>query len=417
MLEATISKPKAPAPPDPIKVGEAQTGTNIGTAIANSQMGMINQVTPDGRLTYSQSGATTYTDPSTGRTYQIPQFTATTELSPEAQAIRDQTNRADLNLATLGADQSARAGELLSRPMDLAGAPAAADRSGWQPTQFGAGPNLPQYSQSGTGLPQFQDMGSSAGLSTSYGPEDGFSADRQRVEDMLFDRLQGQRDRDYESLRTQLVNQGVNMGTEAYSRAMEDFDRNQNEMRMSAMLGAGQEQSRLAGLARDQALFGNTALQQEFANAGTAAGFNNNNQAMSYSLAEDQRRYGDAMQGQQFSDAMTLQGRDDALRSQQFNQQGAIYDAQDNARSRALQEQVALRNQPINEITALLSGSQVQTPQFGIAQPAQIPTTDMAGIMQQGYANQMANYQAQRAPWDQAMGGLFGLGSSYLIGR
>jgi hypothetical protein len=71
-----------------------------------------------------------------------------------------------------------------------------------------------------------------------------------------------------------------------------------------------------------------------------------------------------------------------------------------------------LRNQPINEITALMSGSQVATPQFGIAQSAMIPTTDFAGIQQQGFQNQQANYQQQNANYQAMLGGLFGLGSA-----
>jgi hypothetical protein len=81
-----------------------------------------------------------------------------------------------------------------------------------------------------------------------------------------------------------------------------------------------------------------------------------------------------------------------------------------------LQEQLALRNQPINEITALMSGSQVATPQFGIAQSAMIPTTDYAGIRQQGFNNQQANYQQQNANYQAMLGGLFGLGSAAVTG-
>ena len=54
-----MGKPKPPEPPDPKETGAAATGTNIGTAIANNAMGMVNQVTPDGSLTYGQSGTHT----------------------------------------------------------------------------------------------------------------------------------------------------------------------------------------------------------------------------------------------------------------------------------------------------------------------------------------------------------------------
>jgi hypothetical protein len=118
------------------------------------------------------------------------------------------------------------------------------------------------------------------------------------------------------------------------------------------------------------------------------------------------------MAQQGFQNNQAIQGRSDAVADANFGQQSAIFDAQDNARLRELQTQLALRNQPINEITALMSGSQVQTPNFGIAQPSQIPTTDFAGIQQQGFNNQQANYQTRMSQYGQMMGGLFGLGSA-----
>jgi hypothetical protein len=594
-----MSKPRPPTPPSPTETAAAQTGVNIGTAVANTQMGQVNQVTPDGSLMYSQTGSQTYTDPSTGRTYAIPQYTATTSLSPEAQAIRAQNNAASLNMATLAANQSGRADQLLSQPFSLDSVPAGADRSQFGPASYGPGLATPQFSQGGQPLPQmgqgavlpqgsapsalpstmqagnlpqlsqasglpqatqaanlpqlsqgammpgasqgtagpqFGQVGTNANLMDSYTPEGGFSADRQRVEDALMGRLGTQRDRDMEGLRTQLLNQGVNIGSEAYSRAMQDFDRTNTDMRTSAILASGQEQSRLLGEARGAGQFTNEARQAGFQNQLASTGFNNAANLQGYQLAEDQRRYGDAMglqrfglgedqrryddaqrasqfgmgedvrryqdqfgmsqfgagedvrryqdaqrsglfgmgedvrryenqlgltqyglgedarryqdqmgltryglgedrsryadqfgmaqygmgedarryadamAQQQFGNQQAIQGRGDQIAGAQFAQQQSIFDAQDNARARALQEQLALRNQPINEISALMSGSQVATPQFGIAQSAMIPTTDFAGIQQQGFGNQMANYQQQNANYQAMLGGLFGLG-------
>jgi hypothetical protein len=362
-------------------------------------MGQINQVTPDASLTYSATGQHTWTDPSTGQSYTVPQYTATTTLSPEAQAIRAQNNAASLNLATLAANQSGRADQLLSQPFSLDSVSAGADRTGFGPASYGANLSTPQFSQGGAPLPQ------TANLQDSYTPEGGFSADRQRVEDALMGRLDQQRGRDMEGLRTQLANQGINIGTEAYSRALQDFERTNTDMRTSAILGSAQEQSRLLGEARAAGGFTNQARQQDFTN-----------RAGLFGMGEDQRRYGDAMAQQQFGNQQAIQGRGDAIAGAQFAQQQSIFDAQDNARARALQEQLALRNQPINEITALMSGSQVQTPQFGIAQSAMIPTTDYAGIRQQGFQNQQANYQQQNANYQAMLGGLFGLGSAGITG-
>ena len=86
----------------------------------------------------------------------------------------------------------------------------------------------------------------------------------------------------------------------------------------------------------------------------------------------------------------------------------------------AFQQAQAARNQPINEITALLSGSQVSNPNYVNTNIPTIPTTDTAGIINTNYNQQMANYnaQAQQAAQKNAftqniLGGMFGLGSSY----
>ena len=67
----------SPDPPNPVATAAAQTGTNVATAVANANLGNVNQVTPQGNLTYSNTGNYQWTDPTTGQTYTIPQFTAT----------------------------------------------------------------------------------------------------------------------------------------------------------------------------------------------------------------------------------------------------------------------------------------------------------------------------------------------------
>lgn len=83
-------------------------------------------------------------------------------------------------------------------------------------------------------------------------------------------------------------------------------------------------------------------------------------------------------------------------------------------RGQAFQEAQALRNQPINEITALLSGSQVSQPQFMGTNMPTIPTTDVAGLINENYNQRMGAYQQDMAQRNSLMGGLFGLGGSLL---
>lgn len=85
-------------------------------------------------------------------------------------------------------------------------------------------------------------------------------------------------------------------------------------------------------------------------------------------------------------------------------------------RSQAFSELQARRNQPINEITALLSGSQVSMPNTAINRPAQIPTTDVAGIQMANYSQQMNNYNSKLNNRNSIMGGLFGLGAAGITG-
>ena len=72
------SSPQPPPTPDPVAVANAQQGTNVGTAVAQSTLNDVNRVGPGGSTTFNQTGG--YTDPKTGQ--WVPQFTETTNLSP-----------------------------------------------------------------------------------------------------------------------------------------------------------------------------------------------------------------------------------------------------------------------------------------------------------------------------------------------
>ena len=81
-------------------------------------------------------------------------------------------------------------------------------------------------------------------------------------------------------------------------------------------------------------------------------------------------------------------------------------------RGQAMNESLLQRNQPINEITALMSGSQVSSPSYGAVPNATQANTDVAGITNASYQNQMAAYNAEQAQNNAMMGGIFGLGGA-----
>ena len=79
----SLFKPSPPKPPDPNEVAQAQTGQNIGTAIAQGHMNNINQRGPMGALNYNQIG--TETVKVGDKEYQVPRYEAVQSLSPYQQ--------------------------------------------------------------------------------------------------------------------------------------------------------------------------------------------------------------------------------------------------------------------------------------------------------------------------------------------
>lgn len=87
-------------------------------------------------------------------------------------------------------------------------------------------------------------------------------------------------------------------------------------------------------------------------------------------------------------------------------------DAYNTAQQAALTE----RNQPINEITALMSGSQVSQPNFQSTPTPGVAPTDFLGAQQQSLNQQNVGYQAKVAQNNALMNGLFGLGGAAVKG-
>jgi hypothetical protein len=261
-----MCQPAAPTPPDPKDTSAAQTGTNVATAVANQTLGNVDQYGPTGSLTYENLGNESFTDPYTGKSYDIPRYSATTALTPEEQAIFDSSQGARGNLAQTADQQSGFLRDYLGTPGEF-----------------------------------------------------DTSAIEARIGELGAARLDPQFERERAATETRLANQGLTQGSAAWEAEMSQFNQGKNDA------------------------------------------YNN----------------------------LALQGR-----------------------GQALSEMIGIRNQPINEIAALLSGSQVQTPNFAMAQQPRLPTTDVAGLIGQEYNQKYGNYQNQVANRNQIMGGLFGLGAA-----
>ncbi len=171
-----MGKPKAPKAPDPKVTAAAQTGTNVTTALANAQLGNVNQYGPDGSVTYSTNGSRSFTDPTSGATYNIPQYEQRTTLSPQQQAIKAQSDAASLNLGSIANQQSNFLKDYLAKPVNL---------------------------------------------DTSATEARTMELANQRLAPLV-----AQRDED---LRTRLANQGIKAGSDAYSREQNTFNQGTND--------------------------------------------------------------------------------------------------------------------------------------------------------------------------------------------
>lgn len=96
--------------PDPVATAQAQTAMNKETAIANANLNMVDQYTPEGTLKYSQVG--TWSD-------GTPRYSVTQALSPENQALRAQEQAADSQMNDISLRQIGKVGSILDKPVDL----------------------------------------------------------------------------------------------------------------------------------------------------------------------------------------------------------------------------------------------------------------------------------------------------------
>lgn len=195
------SSPRAPAAPDPATTAAAQSATNKETAYWNAMLNNVNQTTPWGSISYTQTGDGTY-DPN-----KPPQFSSTINLSPEQQKLLDTQQRSDNALAALGEQQIGRITQAVSSPYSYAG----------------IGNNVTDA-----------DLG----------------AARTDAQNAIMLRLDPQFQRDEEALRTRLINQGIGQGSDAYNKEFESLNQAKNDARMQAILQAGN----YAGQLQDQTL-------------------------------------------------------------------------------------------------------------------------------------------------------------------
>jgi hypothetical protein len=265
--------PSAPPAPDYSGAARETAQGNIDAARLAVAANRVNQYTPYGSLEYTMSGEDKYGNP---------MWSATQKFSPEQQKLLDIQNQLSLGVGQLGTKGLEYVGQQLESPFDVSQLP-----------------------------------------SIGINPSETYS-------DAIMRRLQPQMEQGRDRLEQQLANQGIQIGSEAYDRAIRNFDQRQNDL----LLGA-QTQGLQAGL---------------------------------------------------------------------------------QARQQQLGELAYRRNEPLNVLSALRTGSQVTAPTYvNSAQQATTQGPDLLGAAQMGYNAQMGDFNARQAAQANLNQGLFSLGGAALM--
>lgn len=273
----------SPDYPDPSKTANQQAVLNEQTARTNASLNRIDQYTPYGQQRFTDLGND--------------RWRSDIVLSPDSEAAARAEMLNSRLAQELGTDQLGRIRGTLGEDLSFEGLP---------------------------------ELAGSA----------GYADQRQGVEDALYQRATSRLDPQFEQQQRQfetgLANKGIPIGSEAWQRATDTFNRGRNDAystaRSDAITGGGAEQSRLFGL-----------------------------------------DLGSRQQG--------------------------------------VQERLTERNQPINELAALLSSGQVSVPQFAPAGQASSQPVDYTGLVNNRYQTQANAAQQSQQNW---MNGLFGLGQAGL---
>lgn len=408
-----FSGPDYPDPPDPVATAQAQGDVSLAGAIAGNEMKMVDKIGPDGSVRYKQKGTMTIDD-GFGGTVDVPKYMEITRLSPEQRKIFNQSNDAKLSMAKTAANSADFMKSYLNKQIDPSSLPARGklpgNSTGNIDTRLSTRPDYQESLDRRTTQNLDTRIGYDPKYQRSYGQDGNWNDIRDQYTDALMRRAQPGMDQQRKALEADLVNRGVNIGSEAYSDAHFNRQQGENDMRMAAILAGGDEAQRMEGLARDRATFKNDVQGKILDDEIRKASFQNTALGQKFGQQQDMANFYNNIQSQQLQDELTKSTFQNSALGQKFGESLSKANFDEAKRAAALSEKFAFRNQPINEISALLSGSQVSMPQFDSPQISGPATTDYAGLVTNIYGQQSQNAADEYAARTNLYGNILGAG-------
>lgn len=330
-----------PAPPDPAATAAAQTKANQDTASFNAGLSHVNQYTPYGSLTYSQTG----TNPDGS-----PQYNSNYNLTPTSQQQVSQQQAQDLQLSGIAGNELNQAGQALSTPVNAQGIP---------DLQYGATADNIGTTKNVNGSP-IQNSLDYSNLSSIPTSSADFAQAGQQAQNAVMSRSQPEIDHEQQALNNQLQNQGITPGSDAWSYAQKQFGQQANDMTQQAVLAGNQQQNQLY----QQALASRQQLQNE---------------------SNTQGNFFNAAQNQGFSQGQQNAALRNSAQAQKFQENTSNASLNNSAAAQALQQRIALQQAPLNEYNALTTNAQLQAPQFQTYGQGNAQAGNLMGMTQGNY--------------------------------
>lgn len=319
--------------------------------------------------------------------------TVTEELTPEAQAALTAQQNTQKALAELGLSAVGTVRDVMGKPFQYTGP--GLQMSVGDAGQIGSNLDLEKYGLAQGDLGDYGKVTTDLDISNLAAMPVNAGTTAQQA---IMSRLQPQLQQERSQLETQLANQGVTPGSQAYQRAMMDQNKRENDLL---------SQASLQGINLDMA-----ARQQGLSEAGLLGNFRNAAQQQRYQQALGAGGFRNAALSQNQQTALAQMQANNAAQNQRYNQMLQSAQFANTAAGQELQKQLGLYNLPLNTISALMSGSQIQAPQFQGYQGAGVTASP---IFQAGQANYQAGldaYNADVAAGNANMQGIVGLASA-----
>lgn len=390
-----MSKGKAPKTPDPYKVADAQTKSNIETAQTQTELNRFNQETPFGTVSWAQ-------DPNNPNKY-----TSSVNYDPQTQRIIDTTKSGVEGL-------TGNAYQTLGQPLPWV--PGTKDIDSYLPTIKGSLKGVtslvdPSLANAGEAANYMRGAIANANqaISTPFNFDNAPAmpvadeATRQAIANALYGQSTSRLDPKYSqassNLESKLAAQGITVGSDAYNRELDNLNRDKNDAYQSAM-----NASQLSSLDAMNNLFGmGMSARQQGVNEIQAI----RDQALKEALGATQVNTG-------------ATGTAIDVANANVNQQMAlpqIAQAMLNLYTTGANNEYAKRDQTLKELGTArnILNSSVPNLSPGIAGDSSVAPTDLAGSVYNSFSGDLQKYAGQVGSSNNLMSGLGMLGAAGLM--